>query len=249
MSIFGSTDNQTPTNSDIISYIEEAEAPDYQMAVLEGDNDEYENIQNEYVNSQEQNESREESFVSSAINWVSDKISELNPFDDVDTQETSSVRNSPAGNFESNNASLDDITYDELINIQDSTNDNDNGMNDWLASIEDSESIAKNIKSDLNFAFPLKTSKLTEHIKSINKSNILDVLNYYEGVKKIDNISYYKRLDEMDMSLFSEIIGTRSLSFDERAECCNHIMLELCKAYEEKGVYTDDLLKDIQPKI
>lgn len=137
------------------------------------------------------------------------------------------------------------LVFKEKDKNKNKTCDNDEMANiskyskkEWQNIVKGAK-IAELINDDLSaktfLGLPTTGKDISKHIKMINKDNALTVINIYQ--------------DRTNESLFSGIMGEIGLSYKERARYCKHIMKMLVEKYKEKGIYTDDIVKEFNKEI
>ena len=96
------------------------------------------------------------------------------------------------------------------------------------------------IREESSFGFPTTGRHFEEHIKSINKDNVWEVIDGYKsGGKK----------DDVNEGLFEGIFGEKGLPMEVRKANSQHIINQLAQSCREKGIKADDLIKQLNNEV
>lgn len=97
------------------------------------------------------------------------------------------------------------------------------------------EVLAKDIYSKNEYGLPKTAKYIDKYVPLINKDNVEDVCNAYKN--------------STNETLMEAIISERGLPPEDRAKYLKHISDALLKSAKAKGIYVDDLSKDINKEI
>ena len=119
------------------------------------------------------------------------------------------------------------------INKKGTTLQNAKGSGNKLAEL-----LYDDIRDENSFGFPTTGKHFEEHIKSINKDNVFEVIDAYKTKSKNEN-----------EGLFDGIFGEKGLPMDIRKANSQHVINQLSKSCKEKGINADNLIKQLNDEL